>query len=174
MPAERTARAALRLIPAILALFELRFLFTAAAHGLAHGSAWLSGTALASPATWLLLALAAGAIFFLRETGRGLLAAVAAGGLIGAIGLLTHVHPFSDGFTAGTTVPLLAVAGVALVAAPTLVKLAVRYLARTRPPGQLVAPGELTTRLSAQLFIRTPAPLLAGASGRGPPAGYTL
>lgn len=173
MPANRHIRIALRLVPAVLAGFELRSLCTAAVHLLA-GSDRLSAGGLASPETWLLAGLALAVLFFLCETGRGLLPALALGQLLAGVELLPHGHSLISGLVdhelnSGLLAPALA-AGLIVTAGFGAFRLAARRLAALPPPTVVSFPAAPRSRSAGRHFIPAPAPLLAGSSGRGPPA----
>ena len=167
MSLERTARAALRLIPATLSVFELRFLFTAAARLAVHAEQL--NPSLSSSATWLMLALALAAVFFLRETGRGLLAAAAAGQLILGHTSLAHDHVLSGMLAGSGALPLLALSAVLVVAGVVVLGAIAEQLAAAHSPPRAVAPAEPRQHPPEAQFFPSPAPLLAGLCSRGPP-----
>jgi hypothetical protein len=162
-----------RLAPAALAAYELHSLLGSVAHA---GAAvhWLQQLSLGSAAPWILLALAVGAGALLREMGRGLLALLAVGALLGGT-LDGHAHALLSGFgSVGWTsvIPLAVLAGLVITDAFDGVRWAVRALARLHghPPHRLHPRRRaLPVRRLTVIWQPAPAPLLAGWSGRGPP-----
>jgi hypothetical protein len=177
MSAERTGRVLMRLVPTVLAGLELRSLFVNAAQMLAQ-SGHFSSLALGAPGTLLPLIVACAVLFFLRETGRGLLAVLAAGQLLGVIGASSHEHALAGSFASGTAaaamLPLFVTAAAVLATGLVVWRLLARRLAAAHRRWSRVGSADQLQKRFAHLFLPAPGPLLAGTSGRGPPALLAL
>lgn len=163
----------MRLVPLALAGCDLHSLVGSAAH-LDVALHWLSTLSPGSAAPWLLLALAFGAGFLLRESARGLVALLAVGALLGDT-LATHAHALTDGFGSvgwDAAVPLALLAGFVLPAVFVGAWWALRDVARVRGRSSRLRP--LSERPQKFAWSPVPAPLLAGWSDRGPPPTAAL
>ncbi len=159
----------MRLIPTALAGFELHVLFKSAVQLLAQ-----SGHFAASGA-WLPSVIACLVVFFLRETGRGLLAVLAVGQLLGAVGSLNHEHSLTSSLLTAGQLPVLVGTPLFLAAGLAAWRLAiVRGLAATHRRWSSISPPGQPQSRSEHFFLPALAPLVAGASGRGPPALLAL
>jgi hypothetical protein len=174
-------RRLLRLLPLAPAAYALHSLIGSAAQ-LGATLHWLQAVNLGSATPWLLLALAFGAGFLLRESTRGLLALLAVGALLGDT-LATHAHALSGGvgsvgggigsagwvealalvLFAGALLPLVAVGAWSALGRCARV----RGRPPLRPPARSEPPHSFT-------WSPAPAPLLAGWSDRGPPPAAAL
>lgn len=165
-----SARRLVRLAPAALAAYELHSLVGSVAHA---GAAlhWLQGLSLGSAAPWILLALAVGAAALLREMGRGLVAVLAVGALLGGT-LDGHAHALLSGFSSlswTSVIPLALLVGLALSGAVLGARWLLHALARSRGHPPHARRRALPVRRFTVSWSPVAAPLLAGWSGRGPP-----
>jgi hypothetical protein len=201
-PAGRRALCgAARVIPAVFAVFELRYMLASLA-GAGSGMEWAVRSGLHSASLWLLLLLAAGACWMLRETGRGLvglasrprwsLALVCVWLLCSSAFValfcseLVLRGPTMAGHSAGLPNAVFGPAGWSSVLAASClgfllaaslqgVWLVLREVARTWS-GQV--PSRRRRALAARpvevVALPAAVPLLAGWSDRGPPADLPL
>lgn len=186
----------LRLLPAVLAAYELRYLI---AHLAVYASS-LQGLSLTSPSLWGLVALAVGAGFLLRDGCRGLLARIRRPrwslrfvgswmlcsavlvGLLGVTGLVHfapvvgHAQPLTHLALAGawSSVPTGLVVGLMLAASLCVVRrLLCAFVRQRRWLGQ-AQPPRFVLRLVSPVWPPAAAPLRAGWSDRGPPTPRSL